>query len=191
MARRTTRPSRRTNRRSRAKSTARAIGGGWLRVATAGLLARPAPLLSLPRVTVALLARSYTIKIRAGHIPANAGISGNFICRVDKDSCDEQCNNCHSSCDHKYGFCENSSCDHKYGFSPCYWYASWKCDTRCDGDCYSPWTCDQECDQQICDGCNSYCDTGCSSCPSGKYSAASTSLVAPRAVAESRHPAHA
>eukprot|EP00964_Phaeocystis_antarctica_P094808 scaffold61441_cov67-Phaeocystis_antarctica.AAC.2 len=43
MARRTTRPSRRTNRRSRAKSTARAIGGGWLRVATpAGMSARPA-----------------------------------------------------------------------------------------------------------------------------------------------------
>ena len=32
--------------------------------------------------------------------------------------------------------------------------------------------------------CDSSCNTGCSACPSGKYSAASTSLVAPHAVAE-------
>eukprot|EP00964_Phaeocystis_antarctica_P161222 scaffold133276_cov90-Phaeocystis_antarctica.AAC.1 len=53
MARRPTRTSRRTNRLSLAKSTALAIGGGWLRVATTGLcLPAPCTRPSFPCLTV-------------------------------------------------------------------------------------------------------------------------------------------
>ena len=71
---------------------------------------------------------------------------------------------------------------------------SFSCDSSCDSHyaCdnddddgsirYCPSSCDSGCDTFA--SCDSSCNTGCSGCPSGKYSAASTSLVAPRAVAE-------
>ena len=103
MARRTTRPSRRTNRRSRAKSTALAIGGGWLRAATAGLSAHPAPVLPplAYRATSAL--SSPNAPPRALLSASNDGCDSNCDGFLSASGCDESCD---SSCD--YGC--NSGC---------------------------------------------------------------------------------
>ena len=71
-----------------------------------------------------------------------------------------------------------------------------RCDSihSCDHDCDSTYLCDSDdddvsfdeicgssCDTSCDSQCGSNCNTGCSACPSGQYSAASTSLVAPHA----------
>ena len=95
---------------------------------------------------------------------------------VHSNYCDGSCDDgCDASCDDSCDFVLETRGDGKSGGINAF---STGCDDGCDDSC------DQSCNHNCNGPCHSSCDSGCSACPSGKYSAASTSLVAPRAVAE-------